>query len=70
MTNTLTDWDAQIVADMARDIATIERAINAGPNVGDLYRPQIGDARAQTKAHWDGEIAKLRGWIANIQKGA
>lgn len=66
MTKQLSDWDQQIVNEMEQDIATIQIALDAGPNVGALYRPKIGDARAQTKAHWEGEIAKLRGWIANI----
>ena len=70
MTKELSDWDRQIIREMEQDIATIQRAIDAGPNVGDKYRPQIGDARAQTKDHWLGEIAKLRSWIANIEAGS
>lgn len=66
MTKILSDWDQQIIREMEQDIATIQIAIDAGPNVGSLYRPKIGDARPQTKEHWEGEIAKLRGWIANI----
>lgn len=66
MTKQLSDWDQQIVNEMEADIATLTAMLAAGPNVGDLYRPKIGDARAQTADHWESEIVKLRGWIANI----
>lgn len=65
-TKTLSDWDQQIVNEMNADIELLTAMLAAGPNVGDLYRPKIGDARAQTAAHWEGEIVKLQGWIANI----
>jgi hypothetical protein len=70
MNNQLSDFDREIIRDMEQTIATIQLAIDAGPNVGDLIRPKVGDARAQTAQHWHGEIAKLRGWIAGIEKGA
>lgn len=70
MNTELTAWDMQIIADMERDIAAIEAAIAAGPNVGALIRPVIGDARPQTEAYWRADIAKTQGWIANIRNKA
>lgn len=66
MTKQLTDWDKQIIADMEQSIATVQACLDAGPNVGGLYRPAIGDARPQTKEYWEADIAKTRGWIVNI----
>jgi hypothetical protein len=70
MNTELTAWDMQIIADMEQSIATIETAIAAGPNVGTLIRPMIGDARPQTEAYWRAEIAQTHGWIANIRNKA
>jgi len=70
MAKQLSDWDKQIIADMERDIAAIEAALAAGPNVGDLYRPRIGDARPQTEAYWRADIAKTLTWISDIRANA
>jgi hypothetical protein len=65
----LSDWDKQIIADMERHIAAVQAALDAGPNVGALYRPKIGDAKPQSKAHWEVDIAQTRAWINKIING-
>jgi hypothetical protein len=40
----LTDWDLQIISDLEREIAVIEKAISGKSN-GDYVRLPIGDAQ-------------------------
>lgn len=69
MTDHLTDWDRQIIADLEREIARIEKAIEGKSN-GDYVRLPLGDASPFLVGAHRTTIQIKRREIARILKGA